>query len=1525
MPTLHLRGARQHHLHDLDLDLDLGTWAAVTGPSGSGKTTLVHDTLVAEGQQRLMAAWSARAQQVLGKGARPDLDELCGLPAPVSVGRRSEVAHVRSTVGTRSGCLDLLRLLYAREATDPGGEALRRSHFSFNHPLGACPSCDGLGEQDHVDPELLVADPDRSLREGALVPTLPNGYIVYSQVTPEVLDGLCRDHGFTLDTPWRELTDAQRRMVWFGTKVRKVPFGKHSLESRMRWEGITAKPREEGYYRGLVPVIEETLGRNRNRNILRFVRSVPCAACQGTRLGRPGREALRNGLSLPDLLAQPLAELAQTLAQPGSRVAEVVMGSLQPRLATLLQLGLGHLALQRPMATLSGGEAQRLALVAQLSTELSGQLVAFDEPTLGLHPSRQPGLLAALDALRDRGNTVLTVEHDPDFVRHADRVIGLGPGGGQQGGRFVSDGPPGVDPLGGPPAPPRRRPEQGTLWLRGATLHGLQHVDLPVRLQRLNVVLGPSGAGKSSLVMHTLLPALRGEEGGPHAQCDPLPAGMAVQAVDSSPLGRTSRSTPATWTKLFDVVRRRFAATPEARSRGWGAGHFAFNRPKGRCPTCEGLGVERIRLHLLDDLLRPCEACGGSRYTEATDQVTWRGLSIGEVLQLTVDEALQQLGDDADLGPTLTAMSRLGLGYLSLGQSSASLSRGEGQRIKLATLVAKARAKPTLLVMDEPDRGLHPDDLGRLIEVLHDLTEAGHTVVAISHHRHLWAAADHRVGLREGHLVDEPELPTGRLSTARPPRPPAASPASLTLRGVRTHRLRGFDLQLPHRALIGIVGVSGSGKTSLAIDTLAAEGRRRMAEGMPFEARRFLRRLPAPRLDGAEGLTPTLLLRQQAGAAGPRATIATHSGVGPLLRLLWSRAGDSDTPLSAEHFSPDRPAGACPHCGGRGRVQRCDEALLVTDPERSLLDGALDGTKVGRLLGERGGRYLATLRAAAQSAGLGDALAQPVAALPEALRQLALHGTGEVQHEVTWDYQRGQRTGTHRFREAWPGLCALAEEEALKRRTHKQAAAWAAPLVWGPCPPCDGTGLGELSREVAVGGMTLPALLALPLHAVGAALGEVEVPRQRAVVDALLPRIRPQLDDLVGLGLGSWPLHTLVDDLPDSAHQRLRLASVLGARLTQLTLVLDEPGAGLQEEELPGLVTRLRGLVEAGHTVVVVSHRPTVVRGCDHLVELGPGAGPEGGEVVAQGPAVEVLAGDTATARALRRADVRLPPVQRGPLCLHGVSQGAVSHGDWSLPAEGLVAIVGSGASAALHALADSLTAGRPRGCTGIDGHEGFHEVHQAPLAQHETVLDALGLLRALQRTFAGLGDLPGRAFSFRSRDGRCEACRGTGRDTVALDMLADLHAPCPVCEGRRYRPEVLAVGWEGRSVADVLEQAVSDLEAPLGALQPGIEALCRLGLGSLRLGQRVRELSGGERQRLGLARLEAAGGPKAGELVALHEPSRGLHEADLAALVDALRHLTRHGALVVVHDTRPAVLAGADALAWHAAPRSLQ
>ncbi|MCA8924098.1 MAG: excinuclease ABC subunit UvrA, partial [Planctomycetes bacterium] len=356
--TLELRGARERNLTGFDLTLPLGQWIAVTGPSGSGKTSLVFDTFVREGQLRFLGSLSARARHFLGKLGRADVEHLSGLQAPVAVGARASTPHARSTVGTLSGALDLLRLLFAREARDPEGEPLSLSSFSFNRPEGACPACNGLGVEDFVDPALLVADPAKSLRDGALQPTLKNGYTVYSQVTLEVMNQICEAHGFDVHTPWAALSDAQRGVILFGTKALKVPFGKHGLESRLRWEGITARPREEGYYPGLIPVIEETLKRNRNPNVLRYVRSVPCTACAGTRLGRAGREARLAGRTLPELCALPAAALLDACAElPATPVWEALRPGVSSRLERMLRLGLGHLSLARESTTLSGGEA----------------------------------------------------------------------------------------------------------------------------------------------------------------------------------------------------------------------------------------------------------------------------------------------------------------------------------------------------------------------------------------------------------------------------------------------------------------------------------------------------------------------------------------------------------------------------------------------------------------------------------------------------------------------------------------------------------------------------------------------------------------------------------------------------------------------------------------------------------------------------------------------------------------------------------------------------------------------------------------------------------------------------------------------------------------------------------------------------------------------------------------------------------------------------------------------------------------
>lgn len=1611
--TLHLRGAREHNLAGVDLDLPLGAWIAVTGPSGSGKTSLVRDTIVREGERRYLGSLSARARHFLGKLGHATLDDLDGLPVALAVGEPRISANARSTVGTQTGILDLLRLLFARQAQGPAGEPLTRSHFSFNHPLGSCEACRGLGLQDCVDPSLLVADPAKSIRSGALVPTLKSGYTVYSQVTLEVMDTICRAHGFDVDTPWCELTEEQQSVVLFGTRALKVPFGKHAIESRMKWEGITARPREEGYYRGLVPVIQETLQRNRNPNILRFVRSVACGECGGTRLSRVGRQARLGDLTLPEVLAPPVCTLgrlgrdpsseemleasdhAPALLQrlPRSPVLAALAPAIDARLARLQRLGLGHLSLHRTAASLSDGEAQRLRLVAQLTAGLGGMLVALDEPTLGLHPAEQAGMVSVLEELRRLGNTLLVVEHDPDMVRHAGHLVELGPGAGPEGGRVVFAGKPPNTPLGEAPAHKAEpRAGDGELVMWGATLHNLDAAELRIALGAFNVVCGPSGAGKSSLVFGTLLPALAGGPGGAFEKLELLVSGQRrdrknatlgasggprVRAVDARPIGRNPRSTPATWSGLFDLVRKRFAATDTARALGFGPGRFSFNNPEGRCDECEGLGVQRIGLHLLPDVELLCAACGGGRYepatltvrlsiAEGTTSPTPPDANIAEVLAMDVRTAARFFAQDAPLARPLAAMERLGLGYLRLGQSSKQLSRGESQRVKLATLLGDASAQPSFLLLDEPDRGLHPVDITRLVDTIDALVEAGHTVVAISHHKHIWAAADRLTEVHNGtaRLIGEGERVdfAGEFNDFELDPSPAPPPQAIELRGVRTHNLRSLDVTLPHRALTVVGGPSGSGKSSLVFDTLAAEAWARFSEGLPFAVRRFIRHLPRPDLDEARGLTPVLALRQGAAHTDRRSTVATQSEIGPLLRLLFSRAGSlhgkpalETHGFTAEHFSVDRALGACRDCSGAAVVQRCDPARLVDDPSKPLAGGACHGTRPGRFFTEPGGQHMATLATAMVAASKASpALSgldlprasrllseRPWAKVPAALRDLALQGYGAEEFEVAWSVGHAEGGGEHRFTGTWDGLLARVEQEARRRANAKAAAKWAEPLIEVACEACGGSGLRPELAATTLGNLTLPELWALPLdqvaprlRALGRENGGLDS-RRRAVVAAVLAELEQRLAELVELGLGHLALGRTSRSLSDGELQRVRLAGVLRSGLTGVTLALDEPAAGLHARDVTRLAALLRRAVDAGNTPVVVSHRQGLWRAADHHLTLGPGAGAAGGRWVVEAKQRGEKAG---------RTRVRPQPartIDSGRLQIRGASANNLAEIDVELPACGLVALTGVSGSGKSSLLFDVLgtslrkdaTGALPVACKQIElppGHPGFASVQgeRRRGGSAGTVSGALGLLAPMQRAFgeaartAGL-DLPRAAFSFQSPKGRCEVCKGSGFESVAMDFLADLNLPCPGCDGRRYRPEVLAATWLGLDVVTFLATSAVELvvridsesmdrvPAHVRKLSAGLQALAEVGLGHLSLGRRRRDLSGGEIQRLQLAAsLNDASSPS---LHLFDEPARGLHDTDIEHLVGTFRRLAEGGDLVVVAEHRLALIAATD------------
>ncbi len=1564
-----IRGAEEHNLRGFDVRIPRQSLTVITGVSGSGKSSLAFDTLFREGQRRFLETLPSFARQFTGGFARPRVGSIEGLGPAVALGQHASLSNPRSTVGTLMEGWDLLRLLFARLGSGPEGVHPTRGLFSFNGEAGACPHCQGLGVEDRLDPELLIADAAKSLREGALRLSTPNGYLMYSQVTLPVLDDVLQAHGGSVDTPWRELSPELRRVVLYGSERLRVPYGKHPLESRLKWTGITARPRQEGFYRGILPVMEEILKSKRNDSILRFVRTSTCSACGGARLRPEALAVTWRGKRIVDLAAMPVEELAAYLAKlPVSPreapVFEPIRAELLSRCHLMVELGLGYLTLDRPTPTLSRGEAQRLRLIGLALGELRGLLVVLDEPSSGLHPSDVGRLIQVLKRLRDQGQTVVVVEHDAAIARAADWLIDLGPGPGKDGGSLLWSGPPSellakkqdgeATPTqrwlaGSPAVAPRRQGHaKGTLGLEGLQRHNLKNLHLELALGALNVVSGVSGAGKTSLL----------EEVVARFQGDPGPFGRLV-TVDAEPIGRTPRSNAATYTGAFDLIRDLFAATPEAKARGLGKGHFSFNTAGGRCEACEGAGVQEVGMRYLGTVGVPCESCGGRRFHAEVLQAKFQGQSIADVLEGSVQEAAELFSAHPKLRRILDALRDVGLGYLPLGQPATTLSGGEAQRVKLATELARTGSAPALIVLDEPTTGLHAADIAVLLEAWDRLLEAGHTLLVADSDLDIVRHGDRVLDLGPGSgpaggsLVawGTPEMIasceaslTGAALRAGPspfpaPRPPVEHPP-IELRGVRTHNLRDLDITIPPRGLTVVTGPSGCGKSSLVFDTLLAEAQNRFNDLVSPWARRLLPRKGGAELDSAKNLQATVAVSQDRGRRNPRSTVGTLTELDAGMRLLFARGGERVGPeggtpvlgtLLASDFSPHSEGGACPCCKGLGFLQRCDPQRLVSHPQLPLDGGAMEGTRFGAYLGERAGQFVATLRRAAELGGLD--LARPWCELGTEERHLAMEGAGDEAFDVAWHYRRGKVEGVHPLKTVWVGFARLVEREY--ERVH--GVELEALLVDIPCPQCGGEGLREEARSIRFGGRRLPELRTLPVEELLSWLEDLKVPRLSArtleLTGYLREDIARRLRSLREGGLGYLSIQRELSSLSGGEAQRVRLAAALGGGLTGVTYVLDEPTRGLHPRDTQRLGGVLRNLAEAGNAVVLVEHENTLIAQADHILELGPGAGPEGGRLVAAGTPEELKRlPDSRTGAQLRRT--RMPLEGRRQLVsMPGLRvRGAHLHNlrdlDITFPLGALVAVTGvsgSGKSSlVLEVLAPSLRnhlQGRgPVGCRGIEVPEAITEVIAAdqealPIAGSSTVLTLTGLGEALRRRFAGTPrakalKLSAKHFSTAAPGGRCEACGGRGVITVAMDLLPDVNVGCEACQGRRFQPQVLECLLEGRDIGQVLDSTLEQADGLLPA--PTLRALKEVGLGYLRLGQEGSTLSEGERQRLRLTGLIAEP-PRGRAAILLDEPTRGLGMEDVDHLVAALHALAAGGHLVVAVEHDPGFIQACD------------
>ncbi|SDR90708.1 excinuclease ABC subunit A [Friedmanniella luteola] len=789
---IEVRGAREHNLRDVDVRLPREAVVAVTGISGSGKSSLAFGTVFAEAQRRYLESVAPYARRLIQQAGVPRVTSVTGLPPAVALQQQRAAGSSRSSVGTVTTLSNSLRMLFSRAGTYPAGaERLDSDAFSANTAAGACPHCHGVGVTYDVSESSVVPDPSLSIRQGA-VAAWPGAWL--GKNFRDILATL----GHDVDRPWRELDPEARRWILFTDEQPVVTVHAEREAGRIqrpyqgRWTSVRAHVLETFASTRSAPV---------RRRLRGYLDATPCPVCGGRRLRPEALAVTFAGQDIADLAARPLAELTAVLRAAAAEhepesTAGTVLADLLGRSELVVDLGLGYLALDRAVPTLSSGELQRLRLATQLRSGLFGVVYVLDEPSAGLHPADTEALWAVLLGLRDAGNTVLLVEHDLELVRGADWLVDVGPGAGGAGGRVLHSGPVAglqavpasatrrfLDPAHRPRLRPAPRAPSGWLSLTGVTAHNLRGLDVALPLGAFTVVTGVSGAGKSTLVTQVLAEVVRAhlglpadvdeeepapedaddapQEGGPVADAGPgigwsvgrvdgLAAVRRLVVVDQRPIGRTPRSNLATYTGLFDAVRTVFARTPEARRRRWTASWFSFNVAAGRCPTCKGEGFLVVRMLFLPGTYAPCPTCHGSRYAADTLEVTHRGRTIADVLDLSVDDAVTALDDIPAAVRGLTALRDVGLGYLRLGQPATELSGGEAQRIKLATELQRSRLTGTLYLLDEPTTGLHPSDVERLLRLLHELVDAGSTVVVVEHDAAVALGADWLLDLGPG-------------------------------------------------------------------------------------------------------------------------------------------------------------------------------------------------------------------------------------------------------------------------------------------------------------------------------------------------------------------------------------------------------------------------------------------------------------------------------------------------------------------------------------------------------------------------------------------------------------------------------------------------------------------------------------------------------------------------------------------------------------------------------------------------------
>lgn len=1476
---------------------------------------------------------------------------------------------------------------------------LEPGDFSFNSPSGMCPECQGLGEC-HEFVQERIFETDKSLVEDCC--SVAGSYqTVYYR---NIYDNLASLFNFSVNTPWKELSQEAQTILLYGTPRRWTrmsfinPTTGATWVDNVQWRGIIHEAKKKYH---------AAKSARYKRDMEALMHLSVCHQCHGSRLKPYPSAAKLRGVTIHELMEKTIDEAfaffdGMCLNRHEAYATEAVE-QVRSRLSFLQNVGLGYLTLNRMTSTLSGGEFQRVRLASQMGSSLVGITYILDEPSIGLHPHDSEKLFGSLKELQNRGNTVIVVEHDDQMMKASDWIIDFGRGAGTDGGEILYQGPVhGLEKVSNsvtsdylfgrrsiPVNQTKRTDTEKQLSLLGVSYRNMHNLDLYLPLERFIALTGVSGSGKSSLIFDTLSPALSNLltnsdlETGHFDKLTGHHYLDRVRHIDQTPIGRTPRSNPATYSGVFDEIRTLFACLPESKARGYTPGQFSFNLKAGVCPVCSGMGVVGIEMDFLEQAWVPCTACGGKRYDDQTLSIRYKGKSILDVLNMTCQEALIFFESIPAIRSGLETLCRVGLNYIHLGQSATTLSGGEAQRLKIARELAKPAQGKTLYLLDEPTTGLHAHDVTCLLDVLHTLVARGNTVLVIEHNMELVKTAEYVIDMGPGAGIDGGKIiatghplkmaqldsPTGRaLKKAIAPSPlPPSRPSQnnseqqkpeIRVVGAGQHTLKDLSFSLPKEALIALIGPSGSGKSSLAFETLFAEGQRQYIESLPTYARHFIKQMQRPFLETVHGLPPAIAITQREHASNPRSTVGTMTEIYDSLRIYWAHYGVphcpttgavirpitkeyvADTILSWEGDSPVYIAAPIQTKGVSAKtVSPLIESFQKMGYSRFRLNGKIFDISREEIPKVRAGRKVSLEVIIDRLRPVPDERQRLTTSIEEAARlggnqlvvlQNDLHNVFNLSFSVAETGESFPQITSHTFSfTSAQGMCLSCrgtgiEHHALliQKSPFDECDGSFLPDHGHPCSACGGTRLNPLARHVTINEISIADACRMPMNEMRQFLRGVstQIPHEKALQRAL-----DEADRKLGLaedvGIGYLSLDRCAGSLSSGEAQRVRLISQIGSQLSDLLYVLDEPTTGLHPQDTERLMTVLNRLKSLGNTVLVVEHDPQLIDQADHILELGPCGGADGGQIVFQD---SVLSSNSPTGRALNEPFVLNDGSSLDPSSPSLKIQSASCHNlknfTCVLPTEALIGIVGvsgSGKSTLLNnvlqpAMAAELEERPEENCSvlGLDHFERLVVIDQKPIS-HTTRSDLstyMELSSPLRQFFAELPSAKAMgcdaaSFSAYHRRGMCKQCSGLGEIRIDMHFLPPVRVPCDGCGGLRLNPASLSVEYRGKNLGQILKLPVEcarKLFEGHRKITRCLDSLVEVGLQYVPLGAEMVSLSSGEAQRAKLAK-ELAKSRKKRTLYLMDEPMTGLHIQEVRRLMAQLHILVNEGHTVIV------------------------